>query len=134
MSSYIINGNTLTSNELDGTAPTSHSVGLPPATKHLTIGGMVVVHGPSGPLETFTLYYDRRTTKAIYKLFSYLDLESSPIVILSLPDVRTDPITGVVVPLTNIVCTAERPDIKTEGSRKFTEPFTLTFQAMYPQI
>ncbi len=130
---YSINGNVLTVG-LDGTAPTSHQIGKEPASKNRTIGGVVAVEGPSGPLHTFTLYYDRRTTAAIDTLLDYLDLESSPIVILSLPDIRSDPITRVARQLTNIVCTAEKPDIKTDGARMFTESFQIIFTEMYSQI
>ncbi len=132
MAFYAINGTTLTSNELNGTAPTSHSVGQTPNSVVETIGGSIAVEGPSGARKTFTLYYDKRTTKAVRRLLDYLNLDNSPIVLLSLPDVQTEE-TGVVVQFTNIVCIAQRPDIKTDSSRQYVESFSISLTESYGQ-
>jgi hypothetical protein len=127
---YKINGHALTVG-LDGTAPESHGVSTTAGTIEPTIGGAILIEPPSGFRRVFTWNYDKRTTRAVRLLLEYMDLESSPLVVIDTyvaQKLGEEPIL-----LENLVVMAHTPELRTDSSREWVTPFSLTFEEVTAQ-
>lgn len=127
---YRINGNLCTKE--NGCLPSRHRIGKTQLNPIETVGGIIVIEPTSGVRRTHTWTYDRRTTKTIQNLRSFLDLASSPIVTIDTYDVVRNA-DGTDVLLTNVECMVQEPDWETAGKRSEVDTFSLTFVEAYVQ-
>jgi hypothetical protein len=91
-----------------------------------------VLEPVSGQRRVHTWEYDSRRTNTVRLLREAMQLDFSPICIIDTYDV-TKTSGGEAEQLTSLVVTAQFPEVKTDGSREWTESFSIQFTEMSPQ-